>query len=304
MPSPADASCVSLEGRSDGAPGWCTEFTQDSCEDHFVTNIHSIKRPCVWLDVGCHASNASACGDFPLVEMSDGSSSHAGEGETSAFTWIMVLVFLLVMLLSIRAWYLHRIGLPALGSLSKASRAAPNEELECLHDDEEANTGMNGGLTPASSGLLSEEARREIEVSCVAASAILDSNTATAALDGQQTATDGAAEQRNAENSTDDVAGGDHHAEGSHTPHEEKQNEQGNYAKREQRNSDEIELPSYRLRESFAAFDSGELVDQTLNSHQKSVPTSSTEKEDDDSDDDTFSRPFKASNKHLALSLD
>ena len=76
-------------------------------------------------------------------------------------------------------------------------------------------------------------------------------------------------------------------------------------ASKKSNTDDEIELPSYRLRESFAAFDSGDLVDQ-LNLKKKAAERAGDRAAagNSDSDDDGMSRPYLASNKHLAMSLD
>ena len=326
----ATPSCVPLDGRTNGAPGWCSEFTQASCADYYEVNIHMMQRPCIWLqEVGCRAANATGCSspiEEPLILEQ---APPAAVVDSDSSTPILPLLFLLLAAaLTFRWWHLRRMQLPdpladwarhtleRLRSPPKLSRAGPEEELERLQDDEEANLAMGGGLTPAP---LNATLSTEVEVACAAAHAVLHadchSQPSTASV---AQALDAAAETEAAGASTENK-GGAEGAEGA----EGKGDGDGDVGdgsgvvggdiedlrfgggKHKKRGNDDIELPSYSVRESMAAFEEGDLLAKVVQEKQATGAAGAGDGDGSDSDDEGGSaRRYLASKQNLAMSLD
>ena len=216
---------------------------------------------------------------------------------------MIALVIALLALMRSRHW--ERLGLPST-LYASSSGTVQNEELKCLHDDEESAGVSSGALAPALSACTSTDAERDVQVACAAAHAVLDGKTEE--QDGEpqplgvdaQSSGDGSAEMGLQEGSNGERGA----ADGDTIGVESGECGSKHVASKKSETSEDIELPSYRLRESFAAFDSGELVDQ-LNLKMKAGERPAEQAAaDSDSDDGGMSRPYLASNKHLAMSLD
>ena len=133
--------CSATDGRSDTAPGWCAEIaTEAACRSHFSINIHSIRSPCVWLDVGCRASTTVGC--IPSADSLPSGRRVVGQ---PSYIWVL-WPLLLAMGVVVAVWLFAKKGvlLPRFvrkvvgrdkcsdGVRSQRHRSA--EELERLHD--------------------------------------------------------------------------------------------------------------------------------------------------------------------------
>ena len=301
--SAIELSCIPLEDRSDGAPGWCTEFAQASCESHYVTNIHLVRRPCIWLNIGCRASNATLCDDLFASGSPQSTTAHGGdatEGNGMAI-WIGLISILLALALFVRSNGWQRLGL----TFHASSGTFQNEELKCLHDEEEAGGASSGGFGTVFSDGAGEEA---VPVACAAAHAVLDSVPMPHGEDDSHLS-DGVSPPLQVDadvNVCEEVIGSSMADSVDSGLAGRKIISDSLAASKTPNSNDDIELPlPVRLRESFAAFDSGELVDE-LNLKMKAAeqPNDRAAAADSDSDDDGMARPYLASNKHLAMSLD
>lgn len=218
--------------------------------------------------------------------------------------WILAIAVVLPLVVFMRSRRWEQLGLPTLHASSRGT--LHNEELKCLNDEEEMAGASSCALAHGPSACTSAEAERDVQVACAAAHAILDVKTEEQKVNAQppldaQSSWDGNDEmglqESNNREQCDTAVGSIGVAV------DPGESEEDVTSKKSDPNED-IELPSYRLRESIAAFDSGELVDQ-LNFKMKPVERSAEQAAaDSDSDDGGMSRPYLASNKHLAMSLD
>ena len=338
-------SCVPLDGLTNGAPGWCSEFTSASCADYYVVNIHMMQRPCVWLkDVGCRASNETGCSspvEEPLIfeePLFVEQTPPPTVEDSGSSTPILLLLFLLfAAALTLRWWHLQRMKLPDpladwaghmlefyTGGPPKLSRAGPQEELERLHDDEEANLAMGGGLTPAP---LNTTLSTEVEVACAAAHAVLDSDhcqssavsvgqALEAAAEAQAAALDAVARARERMASGGgEEADGNGGSDGDGDVGDESGVLVGDIedlrfggGEQKAQGSDDIDLPSYSVLESMAAFEEGDLLAKVVQEKQAAAGAAGAagagEEDGSGSDDGGFTRKYLASKQNLAMSLD
>ena len=185
--SPLDESpiepCVPVGSRVDAAPALCTVFADEaSCAEKYAFNLHGSAKPCAWLDIGCRTSDASLCElVHPTTIEAPVEGSSAASMLIAAASWIVAFIAVLAVLARLFPQHeiLVRLGLTSLWDASapqrRAKSADDDEELERLHDDEEAGN-LGGVFSPVAEAAVSAEVAREVEVACAAAHALLDSH--------------------------------------------------------------------------------------------------------------------------------
>ena len=175
-----DLPCVSVHGRTDGAPGWCTEFPEATCEEFFVVNVHKVQQPCVWLDVGCRASTSAACDGSELP-----TGAAASNGSSAGFVLVLLLLAAGAFLVW-RRWSLVRATLgEKLGGGAAATPARFTVEDEDEEDEEEmtqwvTQEASSPGLSLAAATARSAEAASEAAVAMATAQALLATDGAPA----------------------------------------------------------------------------------------------------------------------------
>jgi len=308
----SELPCVVIDGRSNGAPGWCNNLPELTCASRFVDNLHGVRRPCVWLDVGCRMSSAVACADAS-------SSFHA------------VPLIGVVLLLAVSAGFVllksplsqklfpHKKRRGATPSPARRSDADDDDEAGgLLHADEPA---CSAGITLATATAMSAEAAREAAVACAAAHALLATPTPTTGeLDRTLPAT---AEEATA-TSTPALAP-------ARTPPVQEQALQEASAEREiaagrdgsggggvavdscktvDGSRDDLNLPSLSMSKARAAFDEGDLPELTMRFCRPAadsvaqLPQADAEEEDGFLPRSAARSEYMASTSALALTLD
>ena len=332
-PSPA-IPCVPIDHRTDGAPGWCNDFPEATCHEFYIVNVHKVPRPCVWLDVGCRASNAEACGHEALPM----GSADAGRG--NGWTLAIVFILLIVVALHYAASLLKGKRLVLMGMdlsetmnkvrkarRSKAAAAATRQSSEgedeeevgeLLHNGEEGD----GDASLEAASAMSAEATREAAVACATARALLEAQSAEMPSDGAIGTSDEPAHDAPLSASALDEAHG--------SAKDDQQGVEEGIAKvgASPRLRNEPELPALSLCKSHAIFDTGDLFDNmggAAGPHASSAGADGTavpddvqgmatavddEKEEQEQEDEEFcARPSDSSQwlhtkKNLAMSLD
>lgn len=320
------SACERIDSRTDGAPGWCNEYSSETaCKQHFILDIHQRPHPCVWLDVGCHASNAVACGpDGNRQERIDGS----GTGYAS-----VALALLVVALVAGAAFFfwrhfherLVRIGLPETPRRVKPVMEPRDEDEvgELLEEGDDIDAG-DAGPSLAVAAEMSAEAARSAAVACAAAHALLASHTTEAnQSDGSIAKTDHTLQLSDAECGSAVIEDNAARA-GDSAPQLPVLLPAGcSSANTEFVSSPRLadpEMPAINLSKQRAIFDSGDLFDspaaaspsRDTTSQPRAVATvtdKSDAEADDDEEDGYNARPssaaqYVASKQNLAMSLD